>query len=261
MILVNRWCLARLVVGFVVATGACATVGCQNDSSHRRRIRQIEPSVLAADWPEQTSNGYTILQKEKSVGRFPANLAVVRVTGGVPDHPDTSHGTTLVLDLLNDSDAVPWTGLFDNFPAISGVTVLGRPAVPFEELTLSDLIASARRQNLSLCLIYGQSDLPGGLVRMVGAVYDCGTGGLVATIEAQVEPVPGLPRPPDRVRQDNRHKDPECLTTARFQELVLRCIDDLVRNDTPGPTTQPNPWDRPGVFPMWSPWTPRELGW
>ncbi len=243
--------MSRWPMGLVVAV----CIGCASDGTHRREVRQIEPTTLAADWSETAPNTYTIHQKEKTLGRFPCSLAIVRVTSlpPVPDQPST--GQALSLDLLKDIEGVPWVELFDNFPAVSGVYVLGRPAVVFTDVPLSELITAARRHNATLCLVYGHDNLAGGLVRMVGALYDCESGSLVATIGAQVEPIPALPRPRDRVRADKRHVDPECLTAARFQELVLRCIDELKKNDLPIPTTQPNPWDRPGVFPMVSPWS------
>jgi hypothetical protein len=249
--------LTRTLLAGVLA----AAVGCGDGVSHPRQIRQIEPSMLAATWPEPAGNAYSIVQKEKTVGRFPCSLTVVRVTSPVLDDPDSTAGSVMKLDLLTDIEGVPWIELFDNFPLVSSVRLLGRPAVIYEKVTLTELIEAARRQDASLCLIYGERDLSGTQVRLIGALYDCATGALVATIDASVEPDAGMPPPPGRVRTDHRHKDPGCLTTSRFQDLVLRCIDELHRNDAPAPTTQPNPWERPGVNPMMSPWSTQGPGW
>ncbi len=235
------------------------SVGC-HPSTSRREVNQFEPTMLAASWPEVSPNAYTLVKAPKTVGRFPCNLAVARVTTGWIDGSQESD-RVLKLDPLSDIHAVPWMELSDTYPALTGVIVLGRPAVKFEEVTIAELLAAARRQNLSLCLIYGQTDVSIDEMRMTGALYDCSNNQVVARIDAQVTPDPGVGRRLDRPKNDQRYKDPRHVTARKFQDLVLRCIDELSRNDTPATTTQPNPWDRPGVFPMLSPWTSRGPGW
>ena len=232
-----------------------STVGCRSGQTRHDGVRQTEFGMLASDISEVEANTYKVFQKAKTVGRFPCGLAIMRVTTEPSDNPDGDVGGTLMIDLLNEIKAVPWTELFDNYPAVTTVKVMGRPAVPFEQVTVRELVEAGRRQHAKLILVYGRTDLPAWLVRLDGALYDCKTGELVAVIHAQVQPVPGLPTPPDRIEEDKRHEDPECLTAERFQDLVLHCVDELVGLDAPATTTQPNPWKRPGVQPMLSPWT------
>lgn len=251
-------------VGLVVALALTGPMACHREKSVvfdlSQDPRQIELSQLASNVADVESNTYAIYQKSKTVGRFPCSLAVIRVRSELQDNPNQQNGRELVIDLLPEPGAVPWAELFDSFPAITTVKVMGRPAVKFEQVTVDELIQAARKQHTSLVLVYGQNDQPDDKVKLVGALYDCNTRELAATIDSQVEPIYGLPTPPDRLKQDRRHEDSECLTRGRFQELVLYCMDELTKMDTPSTTTQPNPWDRPGVEPMLSPWTSPRYG-
>lgn len=251
------------LLGMVVLTVAVAACRSKEPKVRHYPYRHVEPALLASAPLRAKTNAYAIVQKGKTVGRFPCSIAVMRVTSELPgdfDEGDEPAQQRLKIDLLPEIKAVPWTELFDNFPAITAVKVMGRPSVIFQNVTVPALIKAGRRQNAALALIYGQTDLKDGLVRIVGAMYDTKTNELVATVGAQVTPEYGSPAPPDRLEQDRRHEDPECLTAAKFQDLVLCCIDELARMDTPAATTQPNPWHRPGVRPMSSPWTgPREI--
>ncbi len=247
----------RAVPGLTIVLFIVGTVGCKSHPIPTQ-VRQIQMEMLTSNVPSPGPNSYSIYQMKDTVGRFPCGLSVMRITGSLPDDPDQpaeDAGKRLLLDLLPEIKAVPWTELFDNLPAITTVKVMGRPALVFEQVTLDELIEAGRRQHTELLLIYGQHDLDDGLVRIVGAIYETATGKLLATVEAKVTPVLGLPAPSDRVEQDRRHEDPECLTAKEFQKLVLYCIFELSQLDTPSTTTQPNPWDRPEVRPMLSPWT------
>ncbi len=228
--------------------------GCSTDSKVVT-VRQIDMGMLASNVPQDGDNQYVIHQQRKTVGRFPCSMAVMRVTSELSENLEDGADPQLVLDVPPTIKAVPWTELFDNVPVVKNVKVMGRPSVPFEQVSVTELVRAARAQHARLLFVYGQSDLPANLVRMVGAMYDTETQELLATVRAQVEPTPGLPTPRDRVKQDKRHEDPECLTAEKFQALVLRCAYELYQQDTPATTTQPNPWDRPGVRPMISPWT------
>ena len=244
-----------------------AVAGCASEPVRRCRIKQIEMAQLAAEVAEPPQNVFAIHRQAETTGRFPCSLAVIRVTSApvtnrkVAPEDATVGGadtpTDLVLDLLPDEQAVPWIELCDNFPAITAVNVMGRPAVTFESVTLDQLIAAGREQHAAVVLVYGQSDLPGfgRRVRMLGALYDTATSALLATVSARVEPVPGLPVPSDRIEQDKRHEDAGVQTAIRFRALVLECLVDLAAMDAPATTTQPNPWGRPEVRPMLSPWT------
>ncbi|MBN1344398.1 MAG: hypothetical protein JXQ73_17045 [Phycisphaerae bacterium] len=249
----TRWILAAVCL---IAT----SVGCGPKTTSQYEVRQIEMGQLASNAPKPDANAYAILQKTKSVGRFPCSLSVMRVKSGLPDDwtgEEPPADLSLQIDLLTEPKAVPWSELFDNVPAVTNVKVLNRPSVPFEQVTLTELVSAGRKQHTDLILIYGQNDLGAKRVKLLGAIYDTETNELLATIDAQVDPVSGLPTPPDRVKGDKRHEDPEWLTTRKFQDLVLHCVFDLAQRDTPSTTTRPNPWDRPGVQPMISPWTER----
>ncbi len=248
----------RGLVGVCLLGLIGGAVGCQPKPARRYELRQIEMGLLAANVPSPESNTYKILQDKRTVGRFPCGLAVMRVTASLPDTPADAGKLpegALVIDLPNDVQAVPWSELLDNLPPVTTVKVMGRPSVTFKEVTVDELVQAGKRQHAALVLIYGRNDLPDDRIEMVGAMYDTESRQLVAVVNARVEPVPGLSPPPDRLKEDRRHEDPVCLTVAKFQDLVLRCIDELVRLDNPATTTQPNPWDRPEVQPMRSPWT------
>ncbi len=259
---ITRACVTTTLLAAGLA--ALAWPGCASSQPTPTTVRHVEFAQLAASAPRPETNTYMILQKGKTSGRFPCSLAVVRVTSleseyvedAVDGKPQKVSGPQqLLLDLPNEVRAVPWTELCDHFPSITCVKVLGRPAVPFKEVTITDLLKAGLLQHTSLILIYGQDDFGPNQIRLFGALYDTMSGGLVATIQAQVEPVPGLPTPPDRLEEDQRHEDAVCLTIQRFQQLTLQCLYELAQLDVPSTTTQPNPWDRPDVKPMYSPWT------
>lgn len=255
-----RGMLMLLAVGLV----PLGLSSCSSDQTERITVRHVEFAQLASNAPRPETNTYMILQKTRTTGRFPCSLAVVRVTSFQTEYveetedgkvQETAGPLRLMLDLPSEVRAVPWTELCDNFPSITCVKVLGRPAVTFEEVGIADLVKAGLHQHASLILIYGQDDLDDNKIRLFGALYDTMSGELVATVKSQVDPIPDLPTPPDRLKQDKRHVDPKCQTLERFQQLTLQCVYELAQLDQPSTTTQPNPWDRPDVKPMYSPWT------
>lgn len=231
----------RRAAGLVVVVSAAAVVaGCTSPTPALSVRRIVEFSNLGVSGVDTNANSYTIVEREPSIGRFPAGIAIARIKlqGGVEELPH------LELDPLLNHEAVYWNELFDSMPDVRETTLIDQPSVPQRIVTLPMLLKSAQRLRCRFLLVYGANVTSDASARAVGALYDTDTSALIGTLFAEVVIPPGadLEPPPTYPKGDKRYKDPSWLTARKLESLFREMIWELIGIDRP-------PGEPPAVAP------------
>jgi hypothetical protein len=91
-------------------------------------------------------------------------------------------------------------------------------------------------------LVYGPAPVEADRAGLWGVILETATGRKLAVVQAQASPEDAEPPRPDQHAKDLRHRDPNYLCMAKFQQQVRQCLLALIERDRPPATTQPNPW-------------------
>jgi len=191
-------------------------------------------------------NGYVILEKKRSRGRFPAALAVARL---VPSDPfdvvgssSASSSTSWQVATVPQEEAVPWNALFNTVPGVREVIVLDQASVVQPNGCLDGILKSVKRLEAAFCLVFGPRTAEIDGAGFAGVLLDVETGQPVAYVQAEATPDDfELPRT-DRSEYDQRHNDVNYLAARKFQRQLLACMLEFIERDLPIVTTQPSRW-------------------
>lgn len=203
--------------------------------------------------PEVSPCGYTLFQDEQSTGRFPCALAVARLIPAGDFYKPCNLGDDgdgkWWIDNLPDFEATRWNGLCDTIPQIREITVMSRRSVVSPDAPVSGILASAKRVNSGLCLVYGPASTAPDHAALHGVLLDTDSNAAIAFIRADAGPCDFEPKPPDRVKKDQRNEDVNYLVARQFEQHLRCCILELIERDQPRTTTQPSPWNREDAIP------------
>jgi len=235
-----------VVAGFI---GLLAFCGCEKPQPPP--LSYAGPTLAAADLGlvqpvDAANNGFVILEREESHGRFPAALAVVRLDKPDPlfvcDDPLFVSERGWEVATLREEEAAWWNGLLNTVPQSRGVWVLDRRSPVSPSCSLEEVIHVARRLELDLCLIYGPRLVPDDAAGFAGVMVDARDGEHVAYIQSQAGILDFEPPRPDRPKHDRSHQDVNYLAARRFERQVRECVLAMISRDQPATSTQPSPW-------------------
>jgi len=254
----DRW---RLVACTAALTWVCAlTVGCEEPEPPP--VAYIGPTLASSERgveqaaPEPT--GFTVLEQQRSQGRFPGALAIARLMPPqgffTPDNNDLSQEHWSI-GTVQWEEAMGWNRLGNNIPDLREVIVLDQFTTVRPNGNLEMIADTARRLDAVLCLVYGPSPAATEYAGLWGVLLDTQSAAQVAFVQAQAGPADYEPPHADRREEDLRHRDPNFLVQQKFQREVRKCILTLVERDIPSTTTQPSPWQtgkpRPAATPVY----------
>ncbi len=237
--------LLRLSCLIVFSLAVIAMTGC--GPKKKALVYDTGPAMPAGEIDAQldsmSETGYTIVQSEPTVGRFPCAIAVARLTPPGPVRiTDDGDRTRWRVETIKEEEATHWNALFTRMAPIREVIVLDAAALTWPEATHDEINTVARNLNATLCLLYGPSRSTPYDSAYSGVILDTGTGRPVACIRAQASPENYEPPHRDRFKEDLRHRDPQYLAARRFELQARRCVADLITRDRPPATTQPSLW-------------------
>jgi hypothetical protein len=244
-----RALLRRYGPAMVAFIGLVGTNGCEKPEPPP--VAYMGPTLAAADLglPEPVDadrNGFVILEKEPSVGRFPAGLAVVRLEQPNPLFMCGEHLFVAErgweIATIKEEEAAYWNGLLNTVPQSRGVFVLDRSSVVSPDCDLEEVIRSVRRIDVDLCLIYGPLMVEDDAAGLAGVLVNVRTGEHVAYIQSEAGVLDFEPPRPDRSKYDRSHQDVNYLAARRFEREVRKCILELIALDRRSTATQPSPW-------------------
>lgn len=204
------------------------------------RVDLARPRVVLPDLgvpaDDQPPNSYRLRTTDYSWPRFPARVAVARVT--LSDQPVPAGEPRLIFSALRPVERPPWIESLIDIPEVSELFFLQPTSFSRAYSSTTDVANAARSVDANLCLIFAQSDLGDESARAVGLLIDTRTLQVVATLTSSVEPkLRGfeVDRPKNRHEKDNRHVDPRFLADEAFRRLMHDCLLDLIVHEA-GPT-------------------------
>lgn len=209
--------------------------GCTKRHYEARHIVMFED--LGSDRQEMDKAGYRIDAEEAATGGFPTALTVARVqvrdTACLPDE------RRLEFRSLTGKDGPPWLELAQDMPWIGKVFFLQPTDFPRDDIQARDVVKKAGDFGAGLCLVYAESDLLCGEVRVIGVLYATQTAQPVATITAIEKPRQHgyeIDPPRDQVKEDARGVTPRYRAIESFRLLVHDCVLELIERQGPADT-------------------------
>ena len=203
------------------------------------------------------NNEYRILTTQPTMGLFPANMAVTRVSL----EREEGHGTTPQPKLYADprNEFLQWNTTFDDQMAVSEVFPIDQRDLGGGEADPIQILAAFRALHARIGMIYAVNELSETESEMFGALFDNASTEPVAVIHAQevsVEP------PKDEANKEEPKSlwetDSRALVRAKFAKLTHACVRELIRKDQPAVIEAPTGWTPAGpVRPV--EWPPRHL--
>ena len=226
--------MKRTLVWILIAVFANSIVGCARPESP---VWNPPPPVkwddIATGAPVPVDNGFLLFENELSHGRFPATIAVSRVSIHA-DEPVT--GVVLRTPYLAArprNEFLLWNSTFDDLMAISEVFPIAQRDLGGESTNPSRVLAASRALHGRLALIYAMNEISETETEMVGVLYETADDKPIAVIHARAESivVDEDQKGGDKAQPNEWETDSRALVRARFARLAHGCIRELVRRD------------------------------
>ncbi len=222
----------------IAAPAVLLAAGCAS----RSRDTAWTPSPRVG-WSDLTSapvtpvhDGYALVAKTGSVGRFPASIGVTRLAIEERDSRRTP-----VLPGKPKNEFLTWNRAFDELMAVSSVFPVAQRDLGGAEAEPQHIVAAFRALHAELGLIYAMNSLSEHETEMIGVLYDSDTMTPLALIAAHA--VSTLPESPDeRDAADPWKHDSRALVREKFVEQCFRCVRELVLADKPERIDVPAGW-------------------
>lgn len=190
-------------------------------------------------------NEYRIELLEPTVGLFPANMAVTRVSL----QPDDAGAATTEPRLFADprNEFLQWNSTFDDQMAVSEVFPIDQRDLGGGKAMPEQIVAAFRALHARLGLIYAVNELSEDESAMFGALYDISADRVIATFHAQAVSVD---LPDDAQEKDDPYHlwktDSRALVRAEFADMVHTCMRELILNDRPAQLESTKGWTPTG---------------
>lgn len=263
-----RFCsmFLAVAVGAVTMPAGCAG---PKEPAWTARPQVCWADVSTQEFPPVV-NGYRILQPLGSAGRFPANVAVsrlsIRYEPAILDQAGAESAYIVVktrevrrpyLSKKPKNEFLAWNSTFDDQMAVSELFPIaqrdlgGGPADPLQ------IIAAFKALKAKLGIIYAVNEKSADRTEMLGVLYETQTALPLAAFHAHavsITPPEDEKKPIDLWRYDSK-----ALVREKFERLVYACVHELILNDQPQRVDVPEGWipERP-VLP--AEWPPRQFG-
>jgi hypothetical protein len=222
------------VVGAALLAAVLVSWGCRFERSFDAHP-MVTFADLGSDRQDHESNDYRLSTIDYEAWRFPARLAVVRVT--VADTECLPGEPRLVFTPLQGVECPPWIESLQDVPQVSEVFFLQPTDFARRDISVSKIVSEADRYGARLCLVYAESDLVGGGARVIGLLIDTRSGEILATMASNHEPKEHgfeIDRPADRHKDDDRHVDSRYQAALEFRSLVHDCVLELQEKQAAG---------------------------
>lgn len=195
-------------------------------------------------------NGFRLLTDAPTDGRFPCPLAIAKFT---PRESDS--GGELHFAALAPLEQALWTEHLRGVNAVRDVIFLRPLSTRPEGQSLAALCAAAARLGAPLLLVYTPNGLGPNSAQVLGVLYDTNRQHPLATLhaEATILNALSLEVSPYQEAGDQRDQDARYQVQRQFEQHTRECLRELIRLDTPPPTTQPHKWDKPLLERWWLP--------
>ncbi len=206
---------------------------------------------------EEIEGEFHRFEKTVSIGRFPAGIAIVRLTKLMDE--DTA-SQRLTISPFRGFEVPYWTGLFDGTPEVRSLFPIHEKSVRDKYVTLPELKEAAHVLNAGLMLVYGYDNTgTEDVCRVFGLLYEMPSGNLVAgithsaTIEDARAAMQDLPSREKPVTSKDWTFYVDHVAFRGFEKNFKKCIWDLIDRDKDTLELKPNPFENytPLFPPFW----------
>jgi hypothetical protein len=233
----------------------CSCLMMQLGCSETPPVRVYSPAVSASSFdgaPSLPSNGYSIIDRSATVGRFPVTLGVLRL----------AHDGSLEPVKILPPEAAEWVEVFRGISAVRDLTFLAPVTLRAFEPTVAGRCTAARGVGAGLLLVYAPLRTGVNSAQVAGVIYDTKTQAIIATLQQtrSITNTGGVEASPEEVFEereeladetddpdppDFRQADALFPTRWAFQESVRTAMLELADQDTPAPREPSNQWSQP----------------
>lgn len=208
---------------------------------------RIEMADLAAGL-KMSDNAHLLLTEEGTQGLFGCGLAMAKL---MPVYDENGRRLELVSPKPNEE--ANWTEQMRGVPEIRDMLFLSPLDMRTTGSRLDGLCSAAERLGAALLLAYAPNHFDANSAQVLGVLYDTRSRGALATLHASAQFVDedGEEIPPADERGDHREVDAAFQASRAFEHHTLACLWELIRRDSPPPTTQPHRWQTPRPDRCW----------
>ncbi|MFQ5805450.1 MAG: hypothetical protein ACE5I3_03260 [Phycisphaerae bacterium] len=237
---------AAVGIGVLCSFVAFALLGCavQSPGAYERRIqmRELAAGVAPVD------DGYHLLVQEKTQGRFACSLAIAKFA------PANQAGVVDLVELTPAEEAY-WANAVCGISEVRDLQFLSPLSVRPDEPCTDTLCAAAAARGAPLLLLYAPNRYGRNPAQVLGVLYDVKSAQPIASLHASASLLDENDEEvaPDGKRGDHRAADAYFQASREFERHVGCCLGELIRNDSPPPTTQPHRWSTPPEERWWLP--------
>jgi len=191
-------------------------------------------------------NGYQLLAREKTTGRFPCGLAIAKL------QPEEQPPGLRTVEATH-TDQAYWVEAFRGVAELRDLQFLRPVSVRPQRAGTETLCAAARAQGADLLLLYAPNRYGPNAAQVLGVLLDAGACRAIATLHASAAftSAGGVEEAPDRKPGDHRDTDAAFQAARAFEQHALECLAELIRSDQAAPTTQPHQWKTPPEQRWW----------
>lgn len=245
-----------LIVGGVAIASSAGCYSPPREVAWTPRPR-VEWSAVTTRPVAGLNNSFRVLTTQPTLGLFPANMSVTRVSLETEEEQGPSLEPRLYADPRNEF--LQWNTAFDDQMAVSEVFPIDQRDLGGGEADPAQILAAFRALHARIGLIYAVNELSETESEMFGALFDNAAAEPIAAIHAQAVSV----KPPEGDENkggpaDLWETDSRALVRAKFAKLVHACLRELIHEDQPAVIETPTGWTPAGpVRPV--EWPPRHL--
>ena len=236
---------AALQIGLLLSLITLTMLGC----APRARVyeRQIHMHELAADVAE-VDNTYRLEVAEQTRGRFACSLAMAKLV------PGGEVGSVNLVEMTPAEEA-RWIDAVCGLTELRDLQFLSPLSVVPEQPATATLCAAAAARGATLMLLYAPNRYGPNSAQVLGVLYEVASGRPLAALHASASFLneEGEEVSVDLKIRDERDQDAYYQASRAYEQHLVQCLGELIRQDSLPPTTQPHRWETPPSRRWWLP--------
>lgn len=237
---------AAAPIGILALSMLLTLPGCASKAP-RVYERQMQMRELAAD-VAPVDNAYRLDLVEATRGRFACSLAIAKLV------PANEAGSVNLVKMTPAEEAY-WVSAVCGLVELSDLQFLSPLSVVPDKPDTDTLCAAAAARNATLMLLYAPNRHGPNSAQVLGVLYDVATGRPLAALHASASFLDeeGQETSVDEETTDQRDNDAYYQASRAYEQHLIGCLGQLIRNDSAAPTTQPHRWETPPAQRWWVP--------
>ena len=237
---------AAVRIGVLNLLAAFTLLGCASEAP-RVYERRIQMRELAAD-VAPVDNAYRLEVFEETQGRFACSLAIAKLV------PVGENGSLNLVEMTPAEEAY-WVEAVRGLTELRDLQFLSPISVVPDEPSVDTLRAAAAARNATLMLLYAPNRYGPNSAQVLGVLYDVASGRPSAALHSSASFLDeeGVEVSVDQAPTDQRDRDAYYQASRVYEQHLVRCLGELIRCDSPTPTTQPHRWETPPSQRWWLP--------